>query len=142
MKIVEHDKPYSWLQWPVKLTGMETDLHVTAKFFGKAKIDVGAVLQKIRNLYPIQEKYKDIEWEPAIFGNGEDVYVLELTRYPSVMDRVHDLFDLVNDDFPEYRPHITIPKGSWDAVKEGKITPQQVDLTFGVIELHLGKPNG
>lgn len=141
MKIIKHTKPYSWLQWPIKMVGdnLENKLHITAKYFGAAKIDASVVIEKISNLYPLQEKYRDVDWTPVIFD--EIYFVLELTQYPLVMERTHELFSLIEDDYPEYRPHISVSGSLWDEIKNKNLKPKDLQLTFGEIELWLGTPN-
>ncbi len=140
MKLINHDKPYSWLQWPVTLKGVDLpSLHVTAKFFGSAQIDPEDVDISLNHRYPLNARYRDIVWVPVKFA--PHIYVLELTEAPLAMQAFHNLFSLIKDDYPEYRPHITVPHDLWYKILTEELTPKDFNLTFGEIELWLGTPN-
>lgn len=145
MKIISHNKPYSWLQWPVTIEGFkDLRLHVTAKFFGTAKINPIMVNNLLSSFYPIKPKYLFIHWSAEIFygKDGTPAYVLELVEAPSIMAITHRAFDLIADDYAPYRPHITIPEDLWGEIAHDQLDVSAQDITFGELELHLGTPNG
>ncbi len=141
MKIIElPGKAYSWLQWPVTLKSLTQEseclqAHLTAKFFGRAKIDVNYVLEKVRP-YDAFLDSQWVAWNPVMFSNI--TYVLKLTTMPTTISYVHALFGLIEDQFKPYQAHITVPQLYWELVKKKKLTPQDVNLQFGELELCLG----
>jgi hypothetical protein len=144
MKIVNVDKPYSWLQWPVTLKSCdESGLHLTTKFFGKAKVNPESIREMMQHfgplpsaMHPCLPEASDYRWEAAKFG---DALVLELTQYPIGIVYAHARFSLIQDDFTPFGPHITVPRGYWEKVVREKLTPQDEKLCFGALELCLGR---
>jgi hypothetical protein len=138
MKIIEIDKPYSWLQYPVTMSTFKSDtLHLTIKYFGNVKINPYKVERLVRKF----ERYKladlkKIEWTTQMFG---ETPVLELYRYPAWINRLHEQFDLIADQFPSYRPHISISQEYWERARSEIHRPYEVDLKIGGLELFLGK---
>jgi hypothetical protein len=138
MKTVNVNKPYSWLQWPVRLKNLEKPgLHVTVKYFGEAAINPKYVGHALDNL-PRIELTKFLSWRPECFDETLGIYVLELLHVPPAMIVAHQQFALIKDQFEPWRPHITVPLAYWDRVAKDGWTPQSEELTFDEIELCLG----
>lgn len=142
MRVLEFpEKNWSWLQWPVTVkTYAEPNpiqLHVTAKFFGDANIDRLAIIGRI----PLQRTMwfaGEFLWTPTIFARG---HVLELVKYPAELLEIHQRFDIIEDQFKPWRPHISVPREYWIKVDSQGLTPEMEELTFGEIELCLGRVN-
>lgn len=143
IKVIKRDKSYSWLQWRVILPGLYgpsamENPHVTAKFFGNAKISAEGV-QQVLSAYPLYNVTPSsinlMEWVPQKF---QDSHVLELIHYPKRMQLIHDAFPVIEDQFTPWRPHITVPKPYWEFIKATGATPQAELLVFGELELYLG----
>lgn len=137
----KYDKPkFSYLYWPVVIpgySGVEDELHITAKFLGNDKFKhaevFNLIMDKLQSVNP-----SDLEWEAVEFDTKNDgkVKVLEFKKFPSHMQEVHDaLNSLRKDDYPNYRPHVTVPEALWGAVKETKKQPLDVGMAIGPIEL-------
>ena len=135
MKIVEINKPYSWLQLPVTLDGLVmSNPHLTLKYFGRVPLDPLAISKRVdKNMYLPTDK---IVWRAEIF-NGL-ARVLELTQYPAALISAHETFSIIKDQFEPWRPHITVPLEYWNVIRDGGQTPQEMNLRFGTPELYLG----
>lgn len=136
MRVIEvPEKNYSWLQWPVRLNHFAgTGLHITAKFFGSIPIDRNAVIARV----PLQESLwfsNEFQWSREMFSQH---MVLELTKYPPAMRDIHNRFDLIEDEFKPWRPHITVTREYWQSVHAFGFTPESEKLTIGEIELCIG----
>jgi hypothetical protein len=138
MKTISTDKPNSWLQLPVSLRGCkDPDLHLTVKYFGRAQINPVVVAAKIKHdILKPGDFRSPIEWTPTTFSDL--FYVLELTKYPMVLAWMHSHFTLIADQFPPWRPHITVNKEYWAWVRDTKANPVSENLQFGEPELYLG----
>jgi hypothetical protein len=137
MKIVHVNKSYSWLQWPVTLKSCDAPrLHVTAKFFGSAPINPFAIIDRVPGQFLFVPFVEQISWRPEIFN--DIVHVLEFTRFPEFMTGLHDEFAVFADQFPSFRPHITVPKVYWDKVNNEGLSPIDEKLAFGPLELCYG----
>lgn len=140
MKIINIDKNYSWLQWPVstKHGGGIKNLHLTVKFFGDAKINPDYVKASVMGgHYLPRDKFA---WKPVMFADL--IYVLEFVKFPPAVKSLHDHFGLLKDEFEPYRPHITVDKKYWEMVRDINLSPIDEELRFGELELYLGKCNG
>lgn len=135
MKIIEHVKPYSWLQWPLRLKNCNESVHITAKYFGKADIDPWAIDRRMRGNFFLP--HDQFEWRPELFS--DIIPVLELVRVPAALLSVHHSFDVIRNDFFPYRPHITVPKEYWAWVNLNKIKIQEELILIGEPELHYGR---
>lgn len=140
MEVIQFaDKEYSWLQWPVKLKNCKKEsLHITAKFFGRAAVNPDSVTKLLEDCDDIILNFRThhFNWKPEIFHDL--VYVLELVRHPYTMDYVHGRFDLINDQFKPWRPHISVPKDYWDFVNKTMLTPELEEIEIGPLQLCLG----
>ncbi len=146
MKIVQHDKTYSWLQYPVSLDfqGAVVNAHMTVKFFGNVPINCYAVERMVatHENKPLERPMgfvKSLAWFDEIFTkDGKDVYVLEFYRYPSWLTTLHQKFDLIRGDYRIYRPHITLPEEVVATIANMRLRPWDVNLQFKELELQLG----
>jgi hypothetical protein len=136
LNIITVDKPYSWLQWPVSLLNYEDGHpHVTAKFFGKAKIS-GYFLSKELSIFEDTHfRSTDFVWLPKMF---QENFVLELIGYPAILHHVHHKFDLIEDQFFPFKPHITVSEFYWNLVKDNNLTPEKEEFKLGNLEFCKG----
>lgn len=139
MKIIYTAKTFSYLRWPVNIGMIELKgLNITAKFFGQAVIDPRVVEKIIRDFDVSGLEYStfDFKWTPEIFFGL--AHVMRLTDYPKTFLEVHNLFEIFQDDFVPYKPHITLPIDVWTSFKMNGYTPRQVALQIGELELVMG----
>lgn len=112
----------SYLAWTATINGRLLDshdkpLHVTCKYLGVIDISVGTIQTLLRGLNPSPVTYRDQpRWQPAVLGEGKmKAYTLELLNPPARMVACHHAFDAIRpEDFPTWRPHISMDKGLWD----------------------------
>lgn len=143
-KLFFPDKSFSWLQFPVALKGLmpEKHPHLTLKFFGSTEIDSYAIENRIGTNVHEALKTEEFGWTPKLWEAPADVhYVLAFTKYPPVLKLMHDMFDIVKDQYIPWTPHITVPKDYFLMVNDQGLTPADMGLQFGEVELCLGKPN-
>lgn len=111
----------AYLAWPVKLTGCVEETHVTLKFIGRptAATSVTAIATALRGLNT-RLPLKDVTWSPVKFGPS--TYVLKLSILPLCTGIARDAVNHMRaEDFPTWQPHITVPKGYWEAIKKDGI---------------------
>lgn len=138
MKVIEVEKPYSWLQWPVRLKNCpEPKLHITAKFFGQAAIDPNYVRLIAQNTRLSYEDVAGLTWSHELFAGL--THCLELHGVPSTMIAVHHAFGLIRSDFTPWRPHISVPTAYWEQVVANQWTPKSEELLIGDLELCLSQ---
>lgn len=130
--------PFSYIYWPVNLRDPNTgelvqDAHITAKFLGNPKnppsvSKVEILIANFHKTIPLQE----MMFHPTIFDTpfGEK-FVLEIEPNET-MWRIHGCFDsLREDDFPTFRPHITLPEDIWKRVVKSKLDRHHLRLCAG-----------
>jgi hypothetical protein len=125
----------SYLYWPVSLEGLD-DLHITYKFLGDAPVSLNEVKDLFyRNGYP---RYPVVyEWQPEIFETQNDgaTKVLEFTKFDPKMAELRKHLDhLRSDDYPAWRPHITVPEDVWQVIKDNNLKLADVDLRVKPME--------
>ncbi len=140
------DRSYSWLQFPVRLKRLpqERHPHMTLKFFGEASIDPYAIEARIAADVHQSLKAEDFAWEPRFWSSPFDhrnYHVLAFTKYPTILDFMHKLFDVIKDQYIPWTPHITVPKDYYLLVEDQAFSPAECGLEFGEIEICLGGPN-
>lgn len=142
MKVIYHNKPYTWLSFKADIPAYPSEkLHLTVKFFGRAEVDPQVVAL---TAYTIEDRImrkglgvvKNMAWRPAKFDTGK--YVLEFYRYPPCFDTLHNKFKLVLDQYPIWRPHLTVTEEFTKYIEKEKLRPYDVGLTFGDLELWVG----
>lgn len=141
--VYDPQKSNSWLEWPVKLKGLADiyNPHITAKFFGKARIDPKVVERRCEASKPfVPWKALQFEWETKIWTghDNEKYFVLLLTKYPTQMLELHKGFDLILDQFTPWQPHISVPKAYFFLVEDQAFLPYQCDLEVGDPVLYIG----
>jgi 2'-5' RNA ligase len=126
----KYDKPlFSYVYWPVRIPGVDKpDLHITCKFLGEVELETEdlAPLVKAGIKYPLIYKWEAVEFDSK---NDGKVKVLEIVKFDPAMTLAHDsLGHLKKDDYPSYRPHITVPESYWLKVKNENIDIMDVGL--------------
>lgn len=112
----------SYLAWTASINGRMLDardkpLHITCKFFGNLDISLGTIQTLLHGLDPVPVNFRDQpRWQPSVLGDGKmKAYALELLNPPARMVACHRAFSAIRpEDFPTWRPHISMDKGLWD----------------------------
>lgn len=112
---------FSYLSWQCSLSEPGCDsLHITAKFLGTVPVTKEEVLQLIGSDVPTTVDADAVDWVAEEWDTKNDgkVKVLRLTKFPWNMSAIHEaLAPLRDDDYPEFKPHITVPAEVWAKVK-------------------------
>lgn len=104
----------NYIYWPVILNGKK--LHITLKYLGDVDVKPDKVLNALKPFKNLLPAFYDMKRE--VFNHeGVDHYVLELFAYGLGVAEMHDALDFRADDFPHYRPHITLSKEIWDDLR-------------------------
>lgn len=130
----------NYVFWPVEMVfdGWQFDqtLHVTAKFLGNVECTPDAIYYATKHILHRKFKSSEFAWKPSIFNPS--TRVLELTRYPLELADVRNALDFLRkDDYPTFRPHITIPYGLWDVIRSKGATPEELGLQLGKLKLKI-----
>jgi oligoribonuclease (3'-5' exoribonuclease) len=137
-KYAKNDNAY--LSWPVTIDG-DDSLHVTCKFIGTDPFSVDEVVGLIQEGSPDGTDFpvsNELSWEPITFDTENDgkVKVLELKGVPQNVVDCHDaLWTIRQDDYPDYKPHVTVPDKLWERIKAEGLTPQDLGMQVGPLRL-------
>lgn len=105
----------NYVYWPVILNGRQ--YHITLKYLGDVDVKPDKVLAALKPFKTLLPLFYD--WEPVVFNSGNEIhYVLEFTKFAALIPEMHDALNFRPDDFPTYRPHITVPKDVWDKAEK------------------------
>lgn len=134
----------SYLCWPVFFPGIDGEFHVTCKFLGNSPYTVTEVVQLLamEGLSTKGPEPEEITWVPHTFDTKNDgkVKVLLVQGCPSRMKACHDALGTIHpDDYPEWKAHITVDPEIWDEVKENHLTPVDLEVSFGPLQLRRGE---
>jgi predicted SprT family Zn-dependent metalloprotease len=131
------------LQWPVKILGQSTlgdvDLHITAKWFSELSDDyIEKIITRANQQCISPPSFTSFKLE--MFGKENNVPVLRLMGCPKYVFDFHFAFsDMVEDTFPEYKPHITVPRDFWDEVGKYSYTPTDLNIEVYPLQLTRGE---
>lgn len=145
----KYGRTTAYLYWPVRLSGVNEEwtddtLHITAKFLGETepgkgsdpwsglRMAVSEIIDKLARVKPHVDS--SWEWKPVTFDTQNDgkVKVLELLKYDRVIAEVHEaLAPLRKDNYPDFRPHITVDDHVWEIVEKEKLSPGDMHLQVG-----------
>lgn len=129
---------FSYIYWPVCIENLD-DLHITYKFLGDSPVSLNQMKDLFsRNGYP---RYPIVhEWQPEIFGTKNDggVKVLEFTKFdPGMAELRKHLDHLRTDDYPSWRPHVTVDEDIWQFIKDNGLKLTDVDFRVKPLEMKL-----
>ena len=127
----EYATTTSYLSWPVELGG-DPDHHITCKFFSTLPVTVEQIEACLKGID--KSPPRSFGWTPIEFDTQKNgtVRVLELNHFPKHMADCHyALESLRKDDYPEYRPHITVSDELWERVKKEKLLPGDLRIKVG-----------
>jgi len=133
----------SYLCWNVCFKKNSRNFYLPCKFLGDSPCELEilkALLQGINTQGPDPAK---ISWEPIILDTPKgSVPVLLIHGCPASMNDCHKaLSGLRGDDFPEWKPHITINSALWREIKNKGLQPQDLGITFGpLLLIQWGQP--
>lgn len=126
-----------YLAWPVQLkTPMaHVPAHITLKYLGMAETTVNDVRARLKGL-ETKFEFSNARWRGETFDRQSYVMVLEgldsaLLKTRAAVDNIR------TDDYPEWRPHLTLEKSIWSFITHGNLTPQQVIRTIGSLTLYM-----
>lgn len=139
-------KSYSWLQFPATLKDYPENRHphLTVKFFGETIVNRYAIEHRVGQNLQKSLRVGEMTWEPKFWSSPFDhrnYYVLTFKKFPSILNFIHDLFDVIKDPYMPWVPHITVTPEYFRTVEDRQLTPLECELEFGEIELCLGGPN-
>jgi hypothetical protein len=127
----------AYLAWPVKFRGLDLALHVTAKYLGNSPFSIEDITDRLKGLNTGLDLSK-AEWAPNIFGGG--TYVLELILLNKDAYSVNAaLASLREDDYPKWRPHVSVPSIVWKNIRHQELTPKEVVAHVGPLTLFVDK---
>lgn len=132
------------LLWPVSVLGERErsdgyPYHITLKYFGEGQIPQNKVTQRMDSLDV--RPPSGFSLEPFIFGAGtpKEAHVLLLKGVSDRYQKLREAFDDIRpDDFPEYKPHITVTQDLWERVKEEKLSPADLRIKIFPLEYRIG----
>jgi 8-oxo-dGTP pyrophosphatase MutT (NUDIX family)/oligoribonuclease (3'-5' exoribonuclease)/predicted nucleotidyltransferase len=131
------EKENTYLYFPVSING-EDDFHLTVKFLGKSPATKEELLKALEDVDTTPPE--NFQWEAVTFDskNDGDVKVLELTEFPENLKDLHDsLEQFREDDYPEYRPHITVEDDLWEKIKRDSIQPGHALVEMGPLSIDI-----
>ena len=123
-------KTTSFLHYPVTVAG-DPDHHITIKFFGKTPVTIEQIQQALEGIDLDVPEWDEWDWTPVEFDSKQNgkVRVLELTDFPERLKLQHDALEpLRADDYPTYRPHITVSDELWEQVRDEKLSPVDLEV--------------
>lgn len=132
----------AYLGWQIFFHGMlkNIEAHVTLKYIGGNPYTIENLRQRLSNLDTVFYQ-ADLSWVHEIFGPPEapvDVMVLGGFN-PALLQARAAVEDLRQDDFPEWRPHITLAKPVCEFLVYSRATPQSVILGASELALFVDK---
>lgn len=122
---------FNYVYIPVGL-GEIKRLHITVKFLGYLDIPPETVAARLSALTRFTPSV--LKWRPELFDSKDSkVGVLEITHDDGLLSSMHGcLRDLRREDYPRYRPHITIKESDlWSALSR---------LQVGDLPIMTGQP--
>lgn len=123
----------SFLSWGVSIQG-DWDHHITCKFFKDVPVTPEQIEEALKGIDVSPPKVSELSWEPVEFDtkNIDKVKVLELKRYPKRLADAHFALEAIRkDDYPDYRPHVTVSEELWARIKKEKLGPGDLQMEVG-----------
>lgn len=133
------------VQFPVSILGYDKKsdgipFHITLRW---GKIDdeekfVDDVTKAIDGLDLTPPKIT--KWTPEIFGKDKEFYVLLSPNPPANLLKIKDAIDPIfgPDPFHPYKMHITVDQELWDAVKDNYLSPNDLEVDVGPLQVVRG----
>jgi oligoribonuclease (3'-5' exoribonuclease)/8-oxo-dGTP pyrophosphatase MutT (NUDIX family) len=130
-------KENTYLYYPVTING-DDDYHLTVKFLGicsATKEEILKAMEGIDKTPPEEFQWRPIEWDSK---NDGKVKVLELLGVPENLVDLHDsLEEFREDEYDEYRPHITVEDDLWEKIKRDNIDPSKALVQVGPLSIDI-----
>lgn len=129
----KYQKTTSFLHYPVSLNG-DTDYHITVKFFAESPVTGEEIEEALKGLDLSPLSLSEIAWKPVEFESKEwnKIKVLELTKFPKRLQDMHDRLEKFHhDQYPNYRPHVTVEDDLWEYVQLNKLSPGDLGMKIG-----------
>lgn len=121
----------NYIYWPVMVNNYR--LHITLKYLGEVDAPPDKVLTALKPFKNLLPNF--YEFRPEIFEfKGVEHYVLEFTKFSPNITDIHNAVNFRPDDFPTYRPHVTVDKDFWHVIrnKNLKINSPEIEWYFGM----------
>lgn len=118
----------NYIFWPVMLNGKKH--HITLKYLGDVDVPPAKVLSALKPFKNLLPNFYDIRRDIFTF-KGEEHFVLELFALGAGVQEMHDALNFRPDDFPSYRPHVTVSKMLWGDL---------AGVAFGYLDFYIGMP--
>lgn len=120
----------SYLHYPVTLNG-DPEHHITVKFFDKTPVTPEMIEEATKGISKLPPS--NFDWEPVVFqGKRGEVRVLELKNLPANVSELHYALEIVRpDDYPVYRPHITVSDELWEKIKNEGLKAKDFNIEVG-----------
>lgn len=127
----------SYLAWPVKLKDLSQELHVTLKYLGDSPFTLGDLGRRLAGIDTKLDLTRAL-WVPERFDHGAHVMVLDgLSSAPHAAHAA--VKDLRKDDYPTWRPHMTLPALPWARLTAAKATAKDTIESVGPLTLYVDK---
>ncbi len=111
----------AYIAWPVRIKNFDHDLHVTAKYLGTTPYDLEAIKESLKGLNTKLDFSRTTFVERMFAGNCP---VLEIEGLNPEAYEVKDrLKHLRKEDYPVWRPHISIDMHAYLDVTHGNSDP-------------------
>jgi hypothetical protein len=129
----------SYLAWPVQfLPSLKIpEAHITLKYFGDSMVSPLDLKKRFSDCM-LRFRIKQTHWNSEIFGGLSYVMVLNNVD-PGLFITRSVVEDLHQDDYPQWRPHITLSREVWLKISQDKLQPSDVITSVGALTLFVDK---
>lgn len=132
----------SYLAWPIIFVdrlGVVEEAHVTLKYFGSTPVTVNELKTRFLGCLLRLEIDWRVSWTPNVFFKSRVMVLSNLDDRLLITKSAVDA--LRKDDYPEWRPHITLSKEVWGPLARTPVEPWQAIRETGPLTLFVdGSP--
>ncbi len=121
----------SYLGWPIVFSPYlkVPEAHVTLKYFGSAPISSHVLRKRLEGKLTKLTIDWRTSWKPEVFFKTRVMVLSGLDG--ALLQTKAAVDDIRKDDYPDWRPHISLPKEPWGMLAETFIPPWQVIVAVG-----------
>lgn len=129
----------SYLAWPLTVQGPQSQVraHVTFKYLGEDDFTIANLLEAIEGLMTRLD-LSHAYWDPEIWcAEGEpDHHVMVLGGLDPALEISRKFLEpFRKDDYPFWRPHVTVPREVFLYLRDRRISPQDAIANVGCLML-------